>query len=85
MREGKDMLRGDRNVGVVRKAGVTRGNGDDVSERNARRDDRDWGSTTTLPEAGALRASLWGRFRARRRMVRGRSDWSRAGVASVGR
>ena len=58
VREGKDMLRGDRNVGVIRKASVTRCDGDNVSERNARRDDRDWRSTTTLPEAGALLAAL---------------------------
>ena len=64
VREGKNMLRGDRNVGIVRQAAVTCCNRDGVGERDARRDERDWRSTAAVPKTRTLGAALRRRIRA---------------------
>jgi hypothetical protein len=56
VRERKDVLCGDRDVGVVREASVMRGRRHDIGERERGRDESDRRSGAALAEAGALRA-----------------------------
>jgi hypothetical protein len=60
VRERKDVPSGDRDVGVVRKSGVTGCHRDSVGERDGGRHEGHGRRGTALAEAGALRAALWG-------------------------
>ena len=54
VRERKDVLGGNRNVGVIRKSRVTSRKRNNVGERNARRDDGDWRRGAAVTQATAL-------------------------------
>jgi len=58
VREREDVPGRDRNVVVVRKAGVACRDGDDIRERDARGNEGNGRRGAALPEAGALAAAL---------------------------
>src|SRR5215207_3022244 len=84
LREREDVLGGNRNVRVVRKAGVTRRGGNAVRQRDARGNEGDGRRAAAVPKAGALVAVLARRLLVRQLMMLGGRD-RRAGMATTRR